>query len=168
MARTHANIFLSIVSIAFLTMAQPATHAAQPDVAAPDTGEQRAADPGWPRVFEKNGARVVLHQPQVDEWTNFSTLKLRAALQVFEKPAAECVFGIIEMTAKSRVDKEERLVLLTEPQVGSGSPRRHPRPRRASRPSSAGCSRGGHRSRFPSIGCWRISMSSIWRSSVAK
>jgi hypothetical protein len=117
MSRIYANMILSAVSIAALTLAQPTLYAAQPNAEAATTAESTPVDPGWPRIFEKDGVRVVIHQPQIDEWTNFSTIRLRSAVQVFETPDAESAYGIIDMTAKTRVDKEERLVLLTEPQL---------------------------------------------------
>lgn len=116
-SRALANIALSIIGLVALTFAGPVTGAAQPSTDAPAAAEDAPADPGWPRAFEKDGVSVVIYQPQIDEWTNFSVVKLRSAVQVFKTPESEGSFGVIEMTAKTRVDKEDRIVLLTEPQL---------------------------------------------------
>ncbi len=34
---------------------------------------------GWPRLFESEGRRVVVYQPQLDEWENRALLRARAA-----------------------------------------------------------------------------------------
>lgn len=111
------NIILVGLCTTVLSVAHGAILTAQPTAGAHAATESLPADPGWPRVFEKDGKRVILQQPQIDEWTNFSVVKLRSVLQVFETADdTEGNYGIIEMTAKTHVDKEERLVLLTEPQ----------------------------------------------------
>jgi hypothetical protein len=45
-----------------------------------------AQDPGWPRSFHKDGATLVVHQPQVDSWNNFADLNFRFAFTL--TPAA--------------------------------------------------------------------------------
>ena len=38
-----------------------------------------AQDPGWPRQFVRPGGTLVVYQPQVDDWTNYTDLKWRMA-----------------------------------------------------------------------------------------
>jgi hypothetical protein len=45
-----------------------------------------AQDPGWPRVFKRDGAALVVYQPQVDNWNNFADLNFRFAFTL--TPAA--------------------------------------------------------------------------------
>ncbi|MGP1345962.1 MAG: hypothetical protein ACTS3F_04740 [Phycisphaerales bacterium] len=101
-----------LVIAALIAIGSPAT------IAQPSNSNQASdtpADPGWPRQFEKDGATVIIHQPQVDEWTDFSRISLRAVTQVFPTADAPGHYGVISLTAKTKVDKENRLVLLTEP-----------------------------------------------------
>jgi hypothetical protein len=41
-----------------------------------------AQDPGWPRKLVKPGGTVLVYQPQVDDWQNFTDIKWRAAFQL--------------------------------------------------------------------------------------
>jgi hypothetical protein len=41
-----------------------------------------AQDPGWPRQLVKPGGTVIIYQPQVDEWLNFTNIKWREAFQM--------------------------------------------------------------------------------------
>lgn len=41
-----------------------------------------AQDPGWPRKLVKPGGTVIVYQPQVDDWQNFTDIKWRAAFQL--------------------------------------------------------------------------------------
>ena len=41
-----------------------------------------AQDPGWPRKLVKPGGAVLVYQPQVDDWQNFTDIKWRAAFQL--------------------------------------------------------------------------------------
>jgi hypothetical protein len=41
-----------------------------------------AQDPGWPRKLVKPGGTVIIYQPQVDDWQNFTDIKWRQAFQL--------------------------------------------------------------------------------------
>jgi hypothetical protein len=41
-----------------------------------------AQHPGWPRKLVKPGGTVIVYQPQVDDWQNFTDIKWRAAFQL--------------------------------------------------------------------------------------
>ena len=45
---------------------------ATPPEGAAATGPDQSADPGWPRVKTNNGNRLIVYQPQVDDWKDFS------------------------------------------------------------------------------------------------
>ena len=38
------------------------------------------ADPGWPREHYRDGNRLIVYQPQVDDWKNFHELTWRMAV----------------------------------------------------------------------------------------
>src|SRR5260370_37191102 len=44
------------------------------------TGSDQPADPGWPREKYRNGTRLIIYQPQVDDWKNFQELSWRMAV----------------------------------------------------------------------------------------
>ena len=58
---------------------KPAAEAAKPAAEA-----ETPKDIGWPREFKTDNHTVVVFQPQVEEWVEFKTLKMRAAVAVSE------------------------------------------------------------------------------------
>ena len=39
-------------------------------------------DPGWPRQIVKPGGTLIIYQPQVDDWNNFTDINWRQAFQL--------------------------------------------------------------------------------------
>ena len=74
---------------------------AQPDV---------ANDPGWPRVYENNGRRLIIYQPQIDFWKNYATIQFRCAIAVKDGVTAEERYGVMEVVAATDVDYDSREV----------------------------------------------------------
>lgn len=72
-------------------------------------------DHGWPRLFKANGYEVMVHQPQIDEWKDFKKIFFRAAIVVGPEGKVEArEYGILRVSAATRVDMETRLVLLQD------------------------------------------------------
>ena len=71
-------------------------------------------DSGWPRLFKTDGAEVLVYQPQVDSWQNHESLEFRMATSVKRATDEQPTFGVITIAAKTKVNHEERTVLLTE------------------------------------------------------
>lgn len=69
-------------------------------------------DNGWPRAIEKDGAKLVYYQPQVNEWTDFTTLKGKIAFSI-TKDKKESL-GILSVQAATLVDKDSRQVYLKD------------------------------------------------------
>lgn len=63
----------------------------------------------WPRVFFRDGVTNTIHQPQLESWDYF-TLVASSVVAVQPKGAQQATFGTLEFTAKTRVDRSERLV----------------------------------------------------------
>ncbi|MEM1083377.1 MAG: PT domain-containing protein [Verrucomicrobiota bacterium] len=78
--------------------------------------EAAPTDVGWPREFKTASHTVVVFQPQVEEWADFKTLRMRAALAINEngKDEEEAQYGGIFAEATTDVDSDSREVLLTE------------------------------------------------------
>ena len=74
-------------------------------------------DRGWPRLFTLNGTEVTLHQPQVDEWKDFTTLKCRLAVTVKLRGAKEPAFGVVELRAATATDHAKRMVTVYKPEI---------------------------------------------------
>ncbi len=66
-------------------------------------------DEGWPRSLVSKGVTAVVHEPQVDSWDGFN-LKAHAAVSVETDEDQEPVYGMITFTARTLVDKSQRIV----------------------------------------------------------
>lgn len=71
------------------------------------------APPAWPRTFEKQGNIVVLYQPQVDGWKDYSKIQFRAAISVTPQSTNKTDYGVLAIQADTLVDHEARMVLMT-------------------------------------------------------
>src|SRR5882724_9604825 len=74
------------------------------------------ADPGWPREKYSNGTRLIIYQPQVDDWKNFQELSWRMAVSLTPKGGKEVV-GVVEMKGNTNIDNVAKVVAITNPQV---------------------------------------------------
>src|SRR5881396_1480721 len=80
------------------------------------TGSNQSGDPGWPREKYSNGTRLIIYQPQVDDWKNFQELSWRMAVWLTPKGGKEVV-GVVEMKGNTDVDNFAKIVMITNPQV---------------------------------------------------
>lgn len=69
-------------------------------------------DKGWPRIVERDGAKLVYYQPQIADWKDFSTLTGDIAFSI-SKDNKEAV-GIASVQASTLVDKDKRQVYLKD------------------------------------------------------
>src|SRR5947208_7946809 len=75
-----------------------------------------STDPGWPREKYSNGTRLLIYQPQVDDWKNFQELTWRMAVSLTPKGGKEAV-GVVEMKGNTDVDNVSKVVVITNPEV---------------------------------------------------
>src|SRR5882762_2863128 len=75
-----------------------------------------STDPGWPREKYSNGTRLLIYQPQVDDWKNFQELTWRMAVSLTPKGGKEAV-GVVEMKGNTDVDNVAKVVIITNPEV---------------------------------------------------
>ncbi|HQR67005.1 MAG TPA: autotransporter, partial [Thermoanaerobaculia bacterium] len=99
-----ASFFVLLAALAAVPAAAQQPPAAQP--AAQDV----TPDP-WPKTAALGGATYALYQPQRDGWDSY-TFAAHAAVSVQAPGAKEPVFGVIWVTAKTRVDGQARSVEL--------------------------------------------------------
>ena len=70
----------------------------------------------WPREKYQNGTKLIVYQPQVDDWQNFQNLSWRMAVSLTPK-TGKTVIGVVEMKGTTTVDNVAKLVTITNPQV---------------------------------------------------
>jgi hypothetical protein len=86
--------------------------------AAPKQLNPEANDPGWPRAITRNGVRLVVYQPQVDEWKDFRELRARVAFTLTPQGGKPAV-GIEELQGRTTVNLEARTVLIDKIEIVS-------------------------------------------------
>ena len=74
-------------------------------------GGVSAQDPGWPRKLVKPGGTVIIYQPQVDDWQNFTDIKWREAFQMTPTGGKEVV-GAATFEATTEVNTDTHTVFL--------------------------------------------------------
>ena len=77
-------------------------------------------DDGWPRQFSTGGTALAVYQPQLDSWDG-RRLQAHAAVSVRPQGAADSTFGVIWISARTDVDKENRLVDLEDVELPRAS-----------------------------------------------
>jgi hypothetical protein len=87
--------------------------------------ERVATDNGWPRVITAGDLRVTVYQPQVESWDN-DRIRSRAAVAVQTSASAVPIYGVVWLTARTDVDRENRLVTLDAIRVEGASFPSHP------------------------------------------
>src|SRR4026208_735298 len=76
----------------------------------------QSGDPGWPREKYSNGTRLIIYQPQVDDWKNFQELSWRMAISLTPK-SGKTVVGVVEMKGNTEIDNVAKVAIITNPQV---------------------------------------------------
>src|SRR5206468_6018204 len=80
------------------------------------TGSDQSADPGWPRERYQDGTRLIIYQPQVDDWKDFQQLTWRMAVSLTPKSGKEVV-GVVEIKGHTDIDNVAKVAIITNPQV---------------------------------------------------
>ena len=89
--------------------------------AVPATGQAAAAQAvgdAWPKTAQLDGATYTVYQPQLDSWDTFN-LAAHAAVSVLPPGSQAPVFGVLKLTAKTKVDRLARTVYFTDTTVQS-------------------------------------------------
>ena len=84
--------------------------------AASTSGSNQTGDSSWPREKYSNGTRLIIYQPQVDDWKNFQDLSWRMAVSLTPK-SGKTVLGVVEMKGNTNIDNVAKLVDISNPQV---------------------------------------------------
>lgn len=80
-------------------------------------GEDKPDANAWPRdMTTDDGTKVTMYQPQIEKWEQ-NKLEARAAVAVQAKAAASPTFGVVWITARTEVNKEDRIVTLDDVKI---------------------------------------------------
>ena len=85
----------SLLKILILT-AVLFTLALQTPAASSTPASGQSSDSSWPREKYQNGNKLIIYQPQVDDWKNFQDLSWRMAVSLTPK-TGKTVIGVVEM-----------------------------------------------------------------------
>jgi hypothetical protein len=89
-----------------------------PATASKTVGNKQTAPPiEWPKEIKHAKGKIVIYQPQIDEWPDYKVVKARSAIAFLPNGETNPKLGIIEMQANTEVDFESRLVKLTRLQI---------------------------------------------------
>lgn len=80
------------------------------------TGSSQSTDSSWPREKYSNGNRLIIYQPQIDDWKNFQDLSWRVAISLTPK-TGKTVVGVIEMKGNTSIDNVAKLVNITNLEI---------------------------------------------------
>ena len=105
-----STVLALIVTVAFALAAVPGATAQT--AAASSSGSPIPADP-WPRDISISNAAVLIYQPQVSTWEG-NQIDFRAALAIKPTGAKDETFGVVFATARTQVDKVERMVVFED------------------------------------------------------
>lgn len=87
----------------------------------PVAAAEAPVDPlAWPRQFKSEGTSIAVHQPQLERWDG-NRLEAEAAVGITPPGKTEPTYGVIKMSARTEVDKEERMVDLSDLQITSAT-----------------------------------------------
>jgi hypothetical protein len=79
-------------------------------------GSGQSGNSSWPREKYSNGTRLIIYQPQVDDWKDFQDLSWRMAVSITPKSGKE-VLGVVEMKGHTDIDNVAKVVVITNPQI---------------------------------------------------
>ena len=105
-----------VVAASLLTGSVPlmmlqASPAANPPVAA-----SLPAPPSWPRVFDRNGAHIIVYQPQLRIWQGYRALVADTAISIAQN-GSKPILGVISWRADTITDVNGRTVVVTNIEV---------------------------------------------------
>src|SRR5213593_262288 len=80
------------------------------------TGSSQPTDSSWPREKYSNGTRLIIYQPQIDDWKNFQDLSWRMAISLTPK-GGKTALGVVEMKGNTDIDNVAKVVNITNSQI---------------------------------------------------
>ena len=103
-------VFLHALLSAVLGLSPPLAAAAQRTGAAPAAAD--VTPDKWPKLATVAGLQYTIYQPQLESWDGYR-LTARVAVSILSPAAKGAVFGVVNVTAKTEVDRQSRVVRLS-------------------------------------------------------
>jgi len=103
----------TMLTICFALLISVAAPLSAPAQAKSDQTRSTAGDQGWPRKFAVGGTAFAIYQPQVEEWVG-NQFSARTAFQVTEGQNKQPSFGVLWFSARTEIDKVNRLVTFSD------------------------------------------------------
>jgi hypothetical protein len=75
-----------------------------------------AQEADWPREVQGDGQTITIYQPQIEKWKD-NKLEERAAVSVQTSEKGEPLFGVMWITARTEVDREDHMVSLEDIEI---------------------------------------------------
>lgn len=79
------------------------------------TAAQQTATATWPHAITRDGASVIVYQPQAIEWPGRQKLTARAAVAITPAGKSKPVLGTVELTLATQTDDATGIVHLSDP-----------------------------------------------------
>ena len=97
--------------LCFQTVAQETSLTSLPE----DADQQTPMS--FPRVLDSEGAKIVMHVPQIDTWKGFSKVEGRFAVEITPDGETEAVLGVAEFVADTDANIEKRVVAVENAEI---------------------------------------------------
>lgn len=97
-------------SLVLSTVPAPAIHATPATAPYP---------PPWPKTFDRNGAHIIVYQPQVRSWRGYRSLIADTAISILQSGADKPILGVISWHADTITDVNSRKVFVRNIEVVS-------------------------------------------------
>src|SRR5580704_3897307 len=75
------------------------------------TQTAKTSEGAWPRTFTSGSDKFLVYQPQVDKWEG-NRIDLYSAVEMTKENGGNPTYGVVWFTARTEVDKINRLVTL--------------------------------------------------------
>jgi hypothetical protein len=103
---------LILLSLLLLISASPRTFAATSSQARADSNPIiNEGDQGWSRTIVSGAITILFYQPQIDRWQG-NQIQAHTAVSVKDSNSEQPAYGVVYFTARTEVDKINRLVTL--------------------------------------------------------
>jgi hypothetical protein len=106
---------VAILAAAFLTLSPQAHAAPSVEAAGPNTPLS------FPREFNADGARIIVHVLQIDTWDDFAKVEGRFAVEITPNGEADAVLGTVEFVADTDANIEQRMVAVDNIEITATS-----------------------------------------------
>ncbi|MEQ1764599.1 MAG: carbohydrate-binding family V/XII [Pyrinomonadaceae bacterium] len=109
-------IFALLITVAATLSLVTWPNAAVAQTRPESSSRANTGDTGWPRKFTIDDTSFAFCQPQVEEWVG-NRLSARAAISVFDDKAKPSSYGVVWFTARTEIDRVDRLVTLSQMKI---------------------------------------------------